>query len=210
MVDVFHYGVHWADDGISYLHQGGEGENAVGIPDPSPFVVTQRRPCNHHIQLSDSSTVTIPDEVMSDPLVRALAPIPHLRQKIFFIEHEPLAWEAIGALCWMSNPIKTPVLPIWHRGKVDLKELEATNVQPLIVAQLTPKHGGIIKELAEVSYLMPRTILLVGNQDVVVPQPVIRIKTNLRRNDLRLPWRRGGAFMLKSYMRNQLTWRETG
>lgn len=210
MTDVTHYGVHWTQHGIAYLHQAEGGENVVGVPDPSPFVVKQKRPCNHQILISGPDE-DIPWEVLSDPLVQALAPVPHVGENIFFIEMTNEVWPVITQLVQMSSPsTHSCVVPIWTKLRINPLDLEETNVQPLIISGLAAKHTQVVKQLAEISYLTPRTILLVGDQDVVLPQPIVRIKTGLGEHNLGHPWRRLGACLLRRYMRNPTKWQQTG
>jgi len=200
MIAVSHYGVHRTPEGIAYLHQAEGGENAVGVPDPSPFTVVQRRPCNHQIRLTEAIGLTEFD-FLDDPLVQALAPLPRTSTKVFYIEASPLVSVLIQHLAEMSAPVKAIIQPFWMRGKVDPRELQTTNVQPLIITQLSAKQTPEVQELVASSYSIPRTILLAGVQDVVVPQPGDRITTKLGQQHLSIPWRRVGAALLKSHMR---------
>lgn len=200
MTLVSHYGVHRTSDGISYLHQGGAGENAVGIPNPSPFVVDLRRPCNHQIRLSEAIDLSLFD-FLDDPLVQALSPVPHIQTKVYFLEASSLVYTLVQEMAEMSAPIRSVVHPLWMRGKIPLREFLMTNIQPLIITQLSPKQTGEVQQIIRASYSVPRTVVLIGDQDVVAPQPAVRIKTKLGLQHVEAPWRRLGASLLRAHMR---------
>lgn len=207
-----HYGLFW-DGPVAWLLQGRGGNNFVGLKAQCPF----RSPggmCNHLIP----AAAPIPDrihwekflQIINDPLVKALLPIPHLvGQNTFYVEdpYNDLSYY-LSNLSRLSSPIQPIVRPAWSLKVRDLeRELSSSNIQPLIVVKTQPSDQGIVDTIGEMSMFTPRTVLLTGSADVVVQAPMRRISTDIRSQDLEevmtLPMENLGAAVIRRAARRE-------
>ena len=213
MIQVDHFGVHW-DGPVAWLLQGRSGANFVGLGQKCPFQI-RGGVCNHMIV----PTAPVPDRVhwaaferlLGDPLVQAMLPIPGaMDRKSFFISDPgdtlPLY---LATLSRLSSPIRTPVRPIWvidRRVEIE-RELTRTNVQPWIVTQVTQKNQALVDMIAKSADYFPRTVILTGGGDVVVPKNLHRIETKISKTPLAdlltLPLETLGAAVLRKYARKE-------
>lgn len=217
---VSHYGIHWDANNIAFLMQGRGGTNAVGLKEKAPFIVrlsSKQRHCNHQIPLA----TPVPNDhhwnffrqLLNDPLVRAMLPIPKETGGAFFIEDrgEQLVMVLV-MLSKMSSPIYPVVVPAWTMTKeAVIYVLQETNVQPLVLTEVEAKHSDILAQVAKSAVYLPRKIVFVGQADVVVPQTVKRIRTSLLSEQynlsdlMALPWESLGAVVVRKYMRGEWT-----
>lgn len=206
------YGVHW-DGSVAWLVQGRKGNNFVGLKQQCPFVVRGGM-CNHLVP----SAAPVPDElhweafmnVFQDPLVQAMLPVPKTPgQNVFFIEdtHNDLA-HYIATLSRLSSPIKSIIRPAWMMKAKQLeKELMASNIQPLVLAQASQRCQEVVDLIAQMSMFSPRTVIVTGSPEVVASPPIKRIKSNIQSFDLSdlmtLPMENLGAVLLRRYARKE-------
>lgn len=217
---VSHYGIHWTDEGVAFLEQGRSGANAVGLRMKSPFNVqlpNRKRHCNHQITLNSAVPSDLHWDYLSqlfgDDLVRAMLPLPKLDGGVFWLEQSEGIEVFLTTLARMSSPINPIVIPIWMVKAADniIDELHSTNVQPLILTGVEPKHSSLIADVAKAATILPRRLILVGSPDVIVPQSAKRIRTELSSPDLiniqdftALPWEQLGATVVRKFMRREL------
>lgn len=216
ITDVTHYGVHWTDEGVAYLHQGRSAVNFLSMKAPSPFRVRpmNRFPCNHLFPAS----APVPDprhweafrQMASDPLIQAMLPIPKeaYAPGLYFIEdagNELL--RPLYTLSRLSSPLEPIVHAAWTKGTVNalMIELGRTNVQPLVYTQLSYKNSGFIEELKDLSYTSRRKVVLTGSPTVIVTEPMQKIQTRLSVEDFdrlqQMPLENLGMMVLKRHMR---------
>jgi hypothetical protein len=215
---VSHYGLHWDRDNIAFLMQGRGGTNAIGSKARAPFEVRplgRSRHCNHQIPLASP----VPNDYhwdyflqfLDDPLVQAMLPIPKQGSGMYYIEAgHPRLLENLVLLSKLSSPIHSVVQPMWNlKPQVIMSEIEMTNVQPFVVVECTAKDSPVIGQLVKAGAYKPRTVVLAGATDVVLPPVVQRISTRLTddifsRNDmLALPWESLGAVVVRKFMRGE-------
>lgn len=214
---VSHYGIH-EKRGVRYLMQGRSGTNAIGMREAPPFAVKlldRKRHCNHQIPL----TIPVPNdfhwnfflEILKDPLVQALLPVPKEGAGAFFVEDQgPAMLHLLINLSKMNSPIYNVVVPIWTMTQSQIMaELQYTNVQPLVLTMVEPKHSELLSQIGKVAAYAPRRVLFVGTSDVVVTPPIVRIQTMLLNQQYDpidfyiLPYDALGATALRKYMRGE-------
>lgn len=210
------YGIHRTPVGVAYLQQGRGGTNALGLREKSPFTVrlpNRRVHCNHQIPLS----TPIPNDyhwglfmrLVRDPLAWAMLPLPKKDLGAYYLASEDDRFTLpLIALSRMSSPIYPCIVPIWTIKKTRiLEELQQTNVQPLVITGLEPKHSAMVAEIAAAAALAPRTLVLVGRSDVIVPSSVTRIETDILNHSLEeitgMPWENLGATVIRKAMRDE-------
>jgi hypothetical protein len=152
-------------------------------------------------------------QLYSEDLVRAMLPIPKLDGGAYWLEESPGIEVILTALARMSSPIHPVVIPIWMVKAADniIDELHSTNVQPLVLTGVEPKHSSLIADVAKAATILPRRVIFVGNADVIVPPTAKRITTQLTNPDLfnvqdfnALPWEQLGATVVRKFMRREL------
>lgn len=216
-IEVQRYGIHWTPDGIAYLHQGRAATNFLSLKAPSPFVVSggRRNPCNHLFP----GGATVPDPshwrqfqaLANDPLVVAMLPVPKAEHEagVFVMEDTNDELNLILlTLSRMSSPIQPIVRPIWHYSPSDVRrELERSNVQPLVLTQANPKYQRLLDELIDQCMYVPRRVIVTGTSDLIVRKPAQRLKTALRPGEeasmVSLPLENLGMTVLKRYARRE-------
>ena len=113
----------------------------------------------------------------------------------------------LSLLSRMSSPIQGIVRPIWSQPPaVLMEELKTTNVQPLVLVDVQPKHTQIVDKLTTLSGFSPRRLLLVG-VGIALPPEVPTIATRINTFDLNdlmtLPWEVFGATLVRKHMRGE-------
>lgn len=212
MQTVDNYGIHW-DGQVAWLVQGRGGTNFVGLKGQCPFRAGGGM-CNHLVP----AAAPIPDKIhwelfskmMADPLVQAMLPIPRQAGgNLFYVEdpHDDLGLYLTN-LSRLSSPIKPVVRPIWTLPMRDLeRELTRSNIQPLVLVQADQKSQAAVDALKRYGTYTPRTVVVTGRSEVVVPPPFQRIATKLRDFDLgdmvSLPLEGIGATLLRRYSRKE-------
>lgn len=216
LLKVSHYGIHYASDGVAYLHQGGTSANFISLQRKSPYEVrpTGHRACPHLINVAaprpDRVHWEIFMDIFHDPLVQEMLPIPKARgSQIAFLadEMDKLTLDLV-TLSRMSSPIYPSVINIermTERKVIDL--LQVTNVSPLVLTNVKTEHQMLINKAAAESRVLPRRLVLVGDPHMVVASPMRRIETHLFNVDERmlaaLPMETLGAFVLRRFARGE-------
>jgi len=221
MTIVSHYGIHW-DRTVAFLMQGRSGSNAIGLKARAPFEVQlpgKRKHCNHQIPLA----TPVPNDyhwdyflqLLDDPLVRAMLPIPKPDAGTYFLVDEAGEMNTILVLLSkMSSPIHNVVVPIWMSNAASVVEaMQNTNVQPLVYTGVEPKHSDIVSQVSKAAAQLPAKVVFSGSGDVVVPPTLKRVTTTLNEkydlSDLiALPWENLGATVVRKFMRNEWPPRE--
>jgi len=207
---VDHYGLHW-DKSIAWLHQGRGAANFLGVNQKSPFTVADSGMCNHLIP----AAAPIPDRlqwvefarILNDSLVQAMLPIPNGGGFYLSDAYDDLSLY-LTSLARLSSPIKAIVRPLWTMTSNQIqKALRETNVQPLVLSQATAKDQKILSEIAKLINYTPRTVIVTGAADLVVPSPMQRINTDIRSMNIHdlmtLPLENLGATILRRYARKE-------
>jgi hypothetical protein len=207
---IDHYGLHW-DKSVAWLHQGRGAANFLGVNQRSPFQVTDAGMCNHLIPVA----APIPDKlqwaefskVLSDPLVRAMLPIPNGAGYFVADPYDDLSLY-LTSLARLSSPIKPIVKPLWTMTSNQIqKALRETNVQPLVLSQATAKDQKLLSEVAKLINYTPRTVVVTGAADLVVPSPMQRLTTEIRSMNIHdlmtLPLENLGATILRRFARKE-------
>lgn len=229
--EVTHFGIHFGEGNVAFLEQekarryrGSPGEptgsNALGLRVRSDFRVVPRKAnarCNHLFPLAALTTdiehwETFLALVRSDHLTRAMLPIPRSVHGGYWLNQSELPAHDVGVylamLSQMSSPVSSIVHPIWAMEVRNIAdELTLTNVQPLVLTGCTATHTNQLNKLNEVVPHVPRTLLVTGANDVIVPPNFTRISTTITEHPLEdllvLPWSSLGATVVRRYMRGE-------
>jgi hypothetical protein len=211
-MQVEHYGIHW-EGSVAWLVQGRGASNFVGLKAQCPVAV-KARVCNHLVV----AAAQIPDrvhwdkmlELFPDPLVKAMLPIPSESGKSTFYVNDPYSDLSyyLSTLSRFSSPIQSVVKPIWNMKIKDLEqEMNSSNIQPLILVQASPKSQELVDMIGQMSSFAARTVIITGSNDVVVQEPMTRLTTNIREQNLNvlmtLPLESIGAAILRRYGRRE-------
>ncbi|MGO4302179.1 hypothetical protein [Cupriavidus sp. RAF12] len=215
MIEVPHYGVHWSEDGIAFLHQGRQSTNVLGLAMKSPFQVKESkgRPCNHLLPIS----APVPDPIHwnrfqglgTDPLVQAMLPLPKEGAGCYYVDDpQDLLGLKLVLLSKLSSPITSVVKLLWMTKSSDIMaELQRTNVQPLVLIRATLKDQKVVNEIIQAAPYLPRKVIIAGDPDLVITPPAQRIKTGLfdhnDRDFAELPFEVLGMTILRRYMRRE-------
>lgn len=210
LTPVEHYGLHW-DKSIAWLHQGRGATNFLGVNQKSPFQVVDAGMCNHLIP----AAAPIPDKlqwvefskIIRDPLVEAMLPLPNGNGYFVADPYDDLSLY-LTTLARLSSPIRPIVKPLWTMTSNQVqKALHETNVQPLVLSQATAKDQKLLTEIAKLTNYTPRTVIVTGSADLVVPAPLQRIITHIRLMNIHdlmtLPLENIGATVLRRYARKE-------
>ena len=207
---VDHFGLHW-NKSVAWLLQGRGATNFLGVNQKTPFQVVDAGACNHSIPTSiispDATQWEAFTALVADPLVSAMLPLPN-RQGFYMVDpHDDLSIY-LSSLSRMSSPIRPVVKPIWTMTSNQIqKALRESNVQPLVLSQATAKDQRAINEIAKLIRYTPRTVILTGTADLVVPTPMQRITTNIQATDIHdlmtLPLEALGAAVLRRHARRE-------
>lgn len=217
---VNHWGLHTSDTGVMYLHQETPtnkpiemSDNALGLSLPSPFTVACKYRCNHLIPL-DAPKVRPEqwDEFMklynTDPLVRLMSPIP-TEHKAWYLHTFPDQLLYLTMLSQMTSALRSVVLPVWRvTNLAHQRDFTPTNIQSIVYTSVEPSHTDRMYKWGDVMQHMPRTLVAIGSEDVVLTKDWIRTYTNIYKQDLDQlmlwPWANLGAQLLRKYMRNEM------
>lgn len=217
-IPVDHYGIHWSEGDVAFMHQSQGGANAVGLKLPTPFQVNLSRKsvkCNHNLPMTapkpNGEHVEFLLQNLKDPLVEAMLPLPKDEEStgVYYLEDDDNKFGMIiRILLKMSAPIHAPVYPIWMLTipKI-IDELSVTNVQPLVLTNVMPEHTDKLEKIAQAAPSMPRILLLTGSSSVVVPQGIEVIKSSMDQympdELVNFPWEILGAFVVRKYMQHK-------
>ena len=214
--EVSYYGVHWAPGKIAFLQQARGGSNAIGLREASPFIVRPKRrwTCNHLIQLNSVNPARghlgrFEELVSRNSLVRFMLPLPKeadlaLQSGVGVFSGDLML---VTLLLKMSSPVRLPYFSLpMVQPRMILDELQMTNVQPVVVTEIGPKHTSVVAELVAAARNAPRRLLLLAHPDVPLTQEVLLADHMQGQtiNDLAaLPWESLGSIVLRAYMRNE-------
>jgi len=228
-IEVGHFGIHRAANGIVYLHQGRGGVNATGHRERSPFHVRLeggRQHCNHHVPLA-APVVWGPHwrhlmDLIHDPMVRAMLPIPKDTPEALFLSTN---WtpdrpdrraglpEQITALARLSSPL-WPNIVRADLMKPDsiMQGLGSSNIQPILIYDAAPRHRSQLDELACLSRSQAARLIIIGEPgcvDLSSRDGAREIGTEVRRiapaEFSLLPWENIGATVVRKFMRGEWT-----
>lgn len=202
---VSHWGVHDAG-GIWFLEQTEGGSNALGLSLNSPFTVRPVRKCacNHTIKLihpAGAREIRHTD-ICGDPLVRELAPIPKRDGGVTYFVDNGRVIPAAATLARLSSPVSNIVKPFWAKKPSEwLPELETTNVQPLVLTGIEPRHTRWIASFVSAVAPLPRRLVLVGQ--TIASIPGVNRVTFSPPEYPDLPWEDIGGWLLGRWMRGE-------
>ena len=214
-VTTTRYGVHWAQD-TAYLHQARGDTNALGLRQKSPFTVRTARniPCNHMIQLAAltparSHLDKLQELVSRSELVRFMLPVPkddQLEPGVLFTSDPDADLLQVAFLARMSGPVR---LPVCWANTVSIQtlvaELNATDVQPLILAGVTPDRLGLARDAMRESRNAPRRLLVMARKDTPLAGG-LDASWLFEQDEVELgllPFESLGATVLRAYMRRE-------
>ena len=207
-----HYGINWVDN-LAWLVQGRSATNFVGLNQRSP-ITPPTGGCNHLIPtaapIPDNHHWEIFQKLLGDPLIQAMLPIPHdPGNRCFYLEDpQDKLGLYLTTLSRLTSPIQSVMKPAWMFKMTSAeKELQASNIQPLILTQTTAKQQDLVTSLAKLTDYAPRTIIISGNDEVVVPQQMKRIQTKIQEFNLEdlilLPLEALGATVIRRFARHE-------
>lgn len=222
--EVQHWGIHWAPDDVAWLLQARGGMPAFfmkGVDCPFFVRKTPTRICNHLMAPNNPNPAREHQEmfrrlVEEDEVVRLMLPLPkdavvdaNKGVALLRTDMPDDMQTRLVNLSRMSSPIRTPIL--WMgltQPREILRQLEQTNVQPLVLMGVKPEHANGLLDVARQATHLPRRLLLVA--DPMTPwrgaEIVSKALTKVNLNDLTaLPWESLGGMVLKGYMRREWT-----
>ncbi len=211
---VSNYGIHRTPDNIAYLHQGGgKTYNFIGLSAKSPFEVRPEKPraCPHRINgsspMPDIEHWTVFLELFKDPLVQAFLPLPrHSRDGVTFISD--VDEMLLLLLSKMSSPLHPIVESFSTYKKLNFKlDMGLTNVAPLVLTGLKPSDQNEMESMCAVARRSCRKLILSGDRQMVMREPLHEIETNLQHYDDRilysLPMENLGAVAMRRWARGE-------
>ena len=216
MPQVDHYGIHWAPGRIAFLHQGEGARNAIGLGEPSPFILRGRLPACPHSILLDTPT---PREHLSSfrsilasvDAARFLLPVPPpLGANVAYLPtiNTRATLITLAQFLRMSAPTRAPVQWWWGSGSRSDAQAAAhlTNVQPLVLAGLELDHIDSLLRFSAAALFEPRAVLALTHMEMPAPSGVRVISfkplADLHLLDVSvLPWEAFGATVVRAVMR---------
>jgi hypothetical protein len=205
------FGIHWAG-AVAWLVQADGGENFVGLKNTCP--VKGSGLCNHKIPTKVAPVSPEEEELWSqfleDPLVQVMLPLPREEEdRAFFLnDAEDKLTPLLRQLSRLSSPIRNCIQPFWLLNKKDFpRQLDASNIQPFIGVQATQKSQATLENLIGVSFNAPRTVIVTGDPNLVVRDPLTRIETSLTSDAIetleQLPLEQIGAIIVRKHARRE-------
>lgn len=209
---VSHYGVHRTAEGVVYLHQGGAPMNFIRLSEPSPFEIRipkgKEGVCPHAI----NGSAPTPDleqwqrfvEIFKDELLQYFLPVPRHQ-----LESIPFISDCDDMLLMLLSKLSSPVAPVVHRfNRFRYKgQLEITNIGPLVLTHLKPENQMALEELVSLARRSPRRLILHGDENMVIREPMKRVYTSLNyypQSELyTLPMENLGAVALRRWARGE-------
>lgn len=209
---IDHFGVHLSPDGLWFLEQEGNSQNARGLDVRSPFMVKTARAanCPHSILLADRGLtdldLTSQSKLLKNALGRMFLPIPSPPQ-IVFVEQTPERLQKVLNLLALNSPHGNGIMPAWMATPGALRATyRSTNIQPLVITNIDVRWMTQNRYLLDLLLTGTRPIILLGDADVVLPTIVKRLdgkmldKIKIKNVNLS----RIGANTLYKFMRNEL------
>lgn len=195
------YGLHW-DGQIAWLCQD-ESQNYVGLRGACPFEI-RGKGCCHNIPRSQTPNQEAEvklSELMTDPLVRCMLPLPRpVGRNLFFVE-DP--FDELGPLLTqlarLGSPTQSSIRPMWTIKASEIeKEMACSNVLPWVLVQADQREQKLLDTIGKLGPYKPRTVVVVGKPEMVVRPPFQRIRTQIKELP-QLPWEALGARLLQRY-----------
>lgn len=197
-------GIHWEGD-IAFLMQGSKTQTAFDFEVPCPFTPS-KVPCSHRIDLRQELDPDILERFPADdPLVKAMSPVPkHLSDKVSFVVFDDYQI-LIATLARMSSPVSLPIAPFWSmRPDKIIRELQSTNVQPLVLTGVQTTHRGPLDLVLQAAPFLPRRLVLQGERGVILRPEAVKITTTIATTNvsdfIALPWEAYGSHLLRHHM----------
>lgn len=215
-IPIDYYGLHKTPEGVYYLHQGRNAQNLIGLKAPSPFEFTgqKRVACPHLIHTGlptpDRNQWRLFSRFLDDPLVKELLPLP--KERTDLVPYLPDINNELSlllvALSRLSGPVFPVVKAINQRTPAQLiKDMEITNVAPLILTNVRTSDQSLMYELATEARMRPRKVLFTGDPAVVIHTPMKRIETTMWDVDLAMvsgwPMESFGGLLIKRFCRGE-------
>jgi hypothetical protein len=143
--------------------------------------------------------------LLNDPLVQAMLPIPN--GNTYFLDTKTLenSSEWLSCLERLNSPLHKWVRPLWIINKLKLiNQFSLTNLHPIVLTDITENQMLTVNQIIQAKVGTPRTLILAGNSQVVLPKSVIKIRTNINKlislSDLiSLPLEHIGVHILSEY-----------
>ena len=211
---VSNYGIHRTPEGIAYLHQGGgKTYNFIGLSAKSPFEVKPEKPkaCPHRVNgsspMPDIEHWSVFLELFKDPLLQAFLPLPkHVREGVTFISG--VDDMLLLLLSKLSSPLHPIVESFSTYKKANFKsDMGLTNIAPLVLTRLTTSDQDEMEAMCAVARRSCRKLILVGDRQMVMREPLHEIYTHLQHYDDRvlysLPMENLGAVALRRWARGE-------
>lgn len=206
---VNHWGVHTSDGDVAFLEEEAGGRNALGLSMRSPFRVrfTRRIACNHQIPLEARPAeehIKRFRRHMKDPLLRAMLPLPW--RGTYMVDEYPADVDMLLlTLERLSSPIQHIIHPVWSISeKRILNEMQATNVQPLVLTAVNATHTQLLTRIQQLSLTMPRTLIVIPASAMIRPMGWKQITTSLSvKSVMALPLESLGGWALRQHMRGE-------
>lgn len=212
------YGIHWDDEGIAWYIDGKNRTNAYGMRKICPFYVTLaggRKHCNHSVPFASPVVSEYAWaaflELAIDPIVEVMLPIPKEgTQHLYWIDDQRgTLGPILATLALMSAPIH-PIVVGSSQLKIGALSnfINDSNIEPLVYLNFPGDRAQHLHDLAGLTVMSPRTVILTGSPEVPVPKSFKRIQPSgiLVQDYIRfaqLPWPQLGATVVKRYMKNE-------
>lgn len=212
-LQVDHYGVHQAPNGLTFLLQEDE-QNSRGLNVQSNLKVRTYRSAapTHSINLVFDGLSSADDRALlnwleSDKLGKLLLPNPDNAGTVVFVadEHHIPAQNFVVSTR-LTSATKPPVTVAWLMTLAEARlQARLTNVQPYIIYGVTPKWMNEMGDkVVELFQLGTRPLILVGSSDVVLPPKVRRLRGTAFRKvaEKNFDLKKIGGHFLRERMRN--------
>ena len=208
-----HYGIH-EDEGVNYIYQDTcpHGWNFIGLSTKSNLTVKQlRNQCSHNINVNLATRklskihLSKFNNIVADPLVQAMLPVPN--GKTYFLDEEQLPDAAVWLACLerLNSPLHTWVKPLFAVSMNHaIKHIDKTNIHPMVFVDLKNTDNESVLKLAAAAKTSPRTVIFCGDSSMVLPKHVHRLETKLSelmplQDLISLPLEHLGSYVLSEY-----------
>lgn len=195
-------GVTWQEGGIAFLLQGNSYQTALSVQLQYPGKLP--KDADHKIDLK-SELVVSPTRFPEHPLVDDMSPVPREGPtQISYVPTGLFAKSILTVLSRMSSPVRSSIRPFWSLKPVQiLKELEKTNVQTLVLTDVTLDDRVKFDKVVSAASSFPRKLVLHGDAAMILSLSAVKtpVPPEWNLNDLiALPWEAYGAYLLRQHM----------
>lgn len=183
-----YYGIH-SDNGISYLYQDTcpLGWEFIGLAKRSSQTVKHlKNQCSHTVNVNLATRKLSNNHwnkfksLVSDPLVQAMLPIPNGHTYFFDQSQLTDSTHWLSCLERLSSPLHAWVRPLWSESpNVVMRQLKMTNIHPMVLTDIGSNEHETALRLAEANKTTPRTLILSGESNLILPKHVKKLTTNL-------------------------------